>query len=120
MEDGPLRVETRRTPDQPTLIREVGPEVPRGLAPFWKPTWSHVGNLGATWGGLGGLLGRSWAVLEASWGLLAAKTHQKRGESEFWKPLGGVLASFLGGFWMAFGMNFQYFSHLIFKDLNMS
>ena len=90
------------------------------LAPFWKPTWSHVGHLGATWGGLGGLLGASWAVLEASWGLLAAKTHQKRGESEFWRPLGAVLASFLGGFWMVFGMNFQYFSYLILKYLNMS
>jgi len=53
------------------------------LAPFWKPTWNHVGHLGGTWRGLGGLLGASRAVLEASWGLLAAKTHQKRGGCEF-------------------------------------
>ena len=88
-----------RAPDQPTSVRGVGPEVPRGLAPFWRPTWSHVGHLGATWGGLGGLLGASWAVLEASWGLLAAKTQHERGESVFWDPLGAVLGSFLGPSW---------------------
>ena len=90
------------------------------LAPFWKPTWIHVGHLEATWGRLGGLLGGSWAVLEASWGLLAAKTHQERGQCEFWKPLGAVLASFLGSCWMVFKMNFLFFSYLIFKDVNMS
>ena len=42
------------------------------------------------------------------------------GGSEFWRPLGAVLASFLGGFWIVFGIKFQYFSYLIFKYLNMS
>ena len=82
---------------------------------------SHI--LGVSWGHLerlGSLLGASWAVLEPSWGLLAAKTHQKRGQSVFWRPLGAVLGSFLGGFWMVFGMNFQYFSYLILRYLNMS
>ena len=104
------------------------------LGPSWGrlgPSWGRLGAilgrlggvLGTSWailGRLGGLLGASWAVLEASWGLLAAKTHQKPGGPEFWRPLGAVLASFFGGFWMAFGMNFQYFSYLILKDLNMS
>ena len=75
------------------------------------------GLFGPSWRSL---LEVSWAVLEASWGLLAAKTHQKRGRPVFWRPLGAVLASFLGGFWMVFGMSFQYFSYLIHKDLNMS
>ena len=61
---------------------------------------------------LGAFLGPSWAVLEASWGLLAAKTHQKRGATVFWRPLGTVLASFLKGFWITFLMNFLYFSYL--------
>ena len=43
--------------------------------------------LGALWGrfwdGLGTVLGRSWGGLGASWGVLAAKTDQERGESEF-------------------------------------
>ena len=88
------------------------------------PSW---GGLGASWWRLGALLGRlgvllgvSWGVLGASWGLLAAKTEQERGEPEFWWPLRAVLASFLEGFWMVFGMNFPYFSYLISKDLNMS
>ena len=55
-----------------------------------------------------------------SWGLLAAKTHQKRGPREFWRPLGAVLASFFEGFWVIFGMKIQYFSYLILKYLNMS
>ena len=76
--------------------------------------------MGASWGPRGGLLGASWAVLEASWGLLAAKTHQKRGGSEFWRPLGAVLGSFLGGFVMVFLMNVQHFSYLILQDIHMS
>ena len=94
------------------------------LGPFLVPSW---GCLGASWGRLGAILGRlgallgvSWGVLGASWGLLAAKTQQEQGIPEFWCPLGAVLASFLEGFWMIFGMKFQYFSYLILKYLNMS
>ena len=81
---------------------------------------AHLQGLWGSWGPLGGLLGASWGLLEASWDVLAAKTHQKRGTSVFGSPLGAVLGSFLGGFWMVFGMNFQHFSYLILKDLNMS
>ena len=41
----------------------------------WPP-WDYLGAIG-------GLLKVSWTVLEASWGLLAAKTHQDRGEKLF-------------------------------------
>ena len=58
-------------------------------------------------------------VLEG-WELLAAKTHQKRGPCEFWRPLVDVLGSFLGGFLMFFFMIFLYFSYLILQDANMS
>ena len=47
-----------------------------------------------------GLLARLGGVLGASWGILAAKTQQKRGGSEFLWPLGTVLASFVGCFLM--------------------
>ena len=87
-------------------------------------SWGHLGAswgpLGASWGHLGAILGRLGTLLGVSWGVLAAKTQQERGDCEFLCPLGTVLASFLGGFWMLFGMEFQYFSYLILKYLNMS
>ena len=79
-----------------------------------------MGRLGTYWVRLGVILSASWGVLGSSWGVLAAKTQNEQKKSEFWKPLGAVLASFLEGFWIVFGMNFQYFSYLILKDLNMS
>ena len=90
------------------------------LVPSWAHLGAVLGRLGAILGRLGALLGVSWGVLGASWGLLAVKTQQERGRSEFLCPLEAVLASFLGGFWMLFGMEFQYFSNLILKYLNMS
>ena len=94
------------------------------LGPFLVPSWGCLGaswrRLGAIWGRLGTLLGVSWGVLGASWGVLAAKTQQERGPSLFWGPLGAVWGSFFGGFWVIFGMIFQYFSYLILKYLNMS
>ena len=70
---------------------------------FSKPSW---GRLGLSWGRHGGVL--------------AAKTQQERGGQLFWRPLGTVLVSCLGGFWLIFGMKFQYFSDLILKYLDMS
>ena len=106
-----------------------------GVLGCYGPSWGHLGGvLGASWGRLGAILGRpgailsrlgallgeSWAVLEPSWGLLAARTQQEPGPREFLDPIGPVLASFFEGFWMVLGMNFQYFSYLVSKDLNMS
>ena len=74
----------------------------------------------ATLGPLGGVLAASWGLSGRLGGLLAAKTHQKRGGCEFLRPLGVVLASFLKGFWMVLGLLFQHFSYLILQDVNMS
>ena len=66
------------------------------LSTFLVPSW---GCLEASWGRLGAILDRLGALLGVSW---------------------GVLASFLEGFWVIFKMTFQYFSYLIFKDVNTS
>ena len=54
---------------------------------YFGPSWGRFGGvLEPSWavlGRLGGLLARLGDVLGASWGLLAAKTQQERGESEF-------------------------------------
>ena len=72
------------------------------LGPSWRPLEGFLGRLGGLLGPLGGQdppEARGTRVFEASWG-----------------RLGLIFGRFLDGF----GVNFQYFSYLILKDLNMS
>ena len=75
-----------------------------------------LGHLGPSWRPLGGLLGRLGGLL----GPLGGQDPPGTRGSCFWRPLGTVLASFLGGFCIIVLMNFLYFSYLILQDVNMS
>ena len=50
-------------------------------------SWAVLAGSWGRLGGVGGFLG--W-----SWGVLAAKTDQERGDPVFWDPLGAILAAF--------------------------
>ena len=82
---------------------------------FRSPTWSHVGHFfGPRWprepqdastGRSWGCLGASWRRLGASWPRLGGVVGPLGGQQptrDPTRPLGSVLASFLGGFWVIF------------------
>ena len=78
-------------------------------APFWEPTWNHLGLFFGPRrpqrppGRLQkAFLGMFWGVLEVSWGLLTAKNQQERLLGRSWPDF----ARFLGGFWEVFGFYF--------------
>ena len=92
----------------------------RILPPFWMPTWGHLGHLfppqtaSRPPGRLQkAFLGMSWDVLGACWGLLAAKSQQKRLLEPSWPDfdlfLGGVFRCFLLDFWSMFTDFFGWF-----------
>ena len=72
------------------------------LGLFWGVLGASWGHLGPSCRPLGGVLGRLGGVL----GPPGGQDPTKARATCFWRPLGAVLASFLGSFWIVFGVKF--------------